>query len=603
MAYKFQLGAAVLSGSINVAEGAISGSSVSDTLAASIVSEIDTGEIPIAKLASSTISGVSLGSNLNALSKATNGGVNFTSYNGSAAVGDLQLAIDDLAAVSIANGDFIAVYDADGDVTGKEAIADVATLFAGGGLAAANSTLEVSVSGALKVASDKVGISGSFAGTGLTANGGVDSISSIELDIGSLDALGGTGLHQTQDHFLFSDNGTQKKITFSNLQDAVFADVSGDATIAAGGALTIAATSVENGMLAGSIANGKLANSDITIGSTAVALGGTQTSFSGLTGLDFTAANASIASSIGANNLTLGGNASTVIVAGNLTVQGTTTTVDSTTINVSSSFTFEGVADANETTLGIVDPDADRTVFLPNASGVLALFDPSASDSELATALTVVPSELNLLDGGTARGTTALADGDGIIHNDGGTMRMTNVTKIAEYVLPKITGGDVAVDNAGAATIQANAVEGSMLNNNIVSGLTDIGAAIADTDEMIISDAGTIRRMDMSRLKTYIGSGTTDVTSFGDEDATLAVGVNYASANTSQARTLTLPASAGMSVGQSVKVKAAGVSSGALTIARAGSQTIDGNLTSIKLESDNAAVELVYVAADDWRVF
>jgi len=26
-------------------------------------------------------------------------------------------------------------------------------------------------------------------------------------------------------------------------------------------------------------------------------------------------------------------------------------------------------------------------------------------------------------------------------------------------------------------------------------------------------------------------------------------------------------------------------------------------LTSIKLESDNAAVELIYVAADTWRVF
>ena len=49
---------------------------------------------------------------------------------------------------------------------------------------------------------------------------------------------------------MFSDNGTEKKITFSNLQDAIFADVSGDAAIAAGGALTIAADSVENSMLA-----------------------------------------------------------------------------------------------------------------------------------------------------------------------------------------------------------------------------------------------------------------------------------------------------------------------------------------------------------------
>ena len=69
------------------------------------------------------------------------------------------------------------------------------------------------------------------------------------VDIDAFAALGGTGLHQTQDHFLFSDNGTEKKISFSNLQDAVFADVSGDATIAAGGALTLAANSVSQAQL------------------------------------------------------------------------------------------------------------------------------------------------------------------------------------------------------------------------------------------------------------------------------------------------------------------------------------------------------------------
>jgi len=60
------------------------------------------------------------------------------------------------------------------------------------------------------------------------------------VDIDALDALGGVGVHQTQDHFIFSDNGTEKKITFSNLQDAIFADISGDGAVAAGGALTIA---------------------------------------------------------------------------------------------------------------------------------------------------------------------------------------------------------------------------------------------------------------------------------------------------------------------------------------------------------------------------
>ena len=47
-----------------------------------------------------------------------------------------------------------------------------------------------------------------------------------------------------------------KSITFSNLEDAIFGNVSGDATIAAGGALTIAADSVEGTMLNTNAADG-----------------------------------------------------------------------------------------------------------------------------------------------------------------------------------------------------------------------------------------------------------------------------------------------------------------------------------------------------------
>ena len=50
------------------------------------------------------------------------------------------------------------------------------------------------------------------------------------------------------------------------------------------------------------------------------------------------------------------------------------------------------------------------------------------------TNVTATAAELNLIDGGTARGTDALADGDGILINDGGTMKMTNVTAVKTYM-------------------------------------------------------------------------------------------------------------------------------------------------------------------------
>ncbi len=85
---------------------------------------------------------------------------------------------------------------------------------------------------------------GSFVGDGSGLTGVTSTV-----DIDGLGALGGTGLHQTQDNFMFSDNGTEKKITFSNLEDAIFGNVSGEITIAAGGAATIAANSIGNNEL------------------------------------------------------------------------------------------------------------------------------------------------------------------------------------------------------------------------------------------------------------------------------------------------------------------------------------------------------------------
>ena len=90
----------------------------------------------------------------------------------------------------------------------------------------------------------------------------VDSqVASGALDIDALSALGGTGLHQTQDFFVFSNNGTEQKITFSNLEDAIFGNVSGDATIAAGGAMTIGNDKIDSQhYAAGSVDNEHLAD-------------------------------------------------------------------------------------------------------------------------------------------------------------------------------------------------------------------------------------------------------------------------------------------------------------------------------------------------------
>ena len=86
--------------------------------------------------------------------------------------------------------------------------------------------------------------------------------------------------------------------------------------------------------------------------------------------------------------------------------------------------------------------------------------------------------------------------------------------------------GDVALA-AGVATIQANAVEGSMLNNNAISGQTALASGVAATDELLLSDDGTLKKIDVSLIGDFVGSSADfDVTSGALSLANNSVGTN-----------------------------------------------------------------------------
>jgi len=69
----------------------------------------------------------------------------------------------------------------------------------------------------------------------------------------------------------------------------------------------------------------------------------------------------------------------------------------------------------------------------------------------------VTKAELDNIDGGTARGTTAIADGDGVLINDAGTMRMTSVETMATYIGTKVGGGMEFIASSGAISNAASA--------------------------------------------------------------------------------------------------------------------------------------------------
>ena len=105
----------------------------------------------------------------------------------------------------------------------------------------------------------------------------------------------------------------------------------------------------------------------------------------------------------------------------------------------------------------------------------------------------------NCISGKTNLGGTGVDDADEFLFSDGGTLKALTGANLYGWVFGKVSG-DATIAAGGALTIAAGAVEASMLNNNVISGLNDIGATIALTDELLISDAGQIKRTDVSRL-------------------------------------------------------------------------------------------------------
>ena len=78
------------------------------------------------------------------------------------------------------------------------------------------------------------------------------------------------------------------------------------------------------------------------------------------------------------------------------------------------------------------------------------------------------------------------------------TLTVTDPTADRTITLPNVTG-TVLVGSDGV-------VEGSMLNNDVISGQTALTSGVASTDELLISDAGTLKRVDVS-LITALATG------------------------------------------------------------------------------------------------
>jgi hypothetical protein len=107
----------------------------------------------------------------------------------------------------------------------------------------------------------------------------------------------------------------------------------------------------------------------------------------------------------------------------------------------------------------------------------------SGTTLTLSAALTNGTDEMYCVFLGRATATNAPAAGS------------VNTAAIADL---NVTTAKIAADAITEAKIADDAVESEHLNNNVISGQTELASAPADTDELLISDAGTIKRIDVS---------------------------------------------------------------------------------------------------------
>ena len=241
-------------------------------------------------------------------------------------------------------------------------------------------------------------------------------------------------------------------------------------------------------------------------------------------------------------------------ITGNLTVGGTTTQVNTVTMNAQNAVVFEGAtADDHETTLTITDPTADRTIKLPNQSGTLPVL---AADSD--TAITSTPAELNILDGVTATTaelnimdgvtstateiniidgdtsatSTTLADADRVVVNDNGTMvqvaltdfetyfesaldTLSNVTTVGALNSGSITSGFGTIDTGSSAITTTGLITGGSLD---IDDVLINGSTIGHTDDTdLITLANGIATVAGEISVTTLDIGGTNVTATAAE--------------------------------------------------------------------------------------
>jgi len=365
-----------------------------------------------------------------------------------------------------------------------------------------------------------------FSGDGSALTG----VAAGSIDIDNFSALGGASVAQG-DKFLFSDNGTEKSVTFSNLEDSIFGNVSGDATIAAGGALTIAAGAVENAMLA---------NNSISLGGVEIELGSADATPAFDLGDATGYRAAQLVGGLGASSFV-----GTTVISSSMSV---------TALNdVSDAGSGAIITDAERTKLGGIDDGAevnvDTNITVTENTSTVTIASSTGTDDAIQAATTSAAGVMSSADKTKLDGIETSADVTDATNVTSGLVAATGISSGNKTTIQSNLGVDAAgTDNSTLSGLTATAIGKSIVTGSSASAIrSTIGVDAAGTDNSTdVTLAGsrnyiTISGQTITRNQIDISDDTnlaagTGVTLSGD---TLSIGQDVSTGADVQFRNVT----------------------------------------------------------------
>ena len=198
---------------------------------------------------------------------------------------------------------------------------------------------------------------------------------------------------------------------------------------------------------------------------------------------------------------------------GAITLSGTThtlTTSDGTLSEGGNKVLVLGGSPSGTNTITISPNDQDKMYFVHNNSGQNVIFtqgsggnvqiadqskslifaDGAGSGAKVTdlldgisiagTKLGSTATELNIVDGDTSRGTTAVSDGDGIVTNDAGVMRQTNVQTFSTYFNQNLVEAKSALSVSGTVTVTPSGATSVYQPLTVSSGSQTVRVAVTN---------------------------------------------------------------------------------------------------------------------------